>query len=162
MNPDGSDQQQVLDPLIYVQLYPLEGLAPDGKQQVVVRTEGNAELWLITLDGSQDEWRITYTPEQDYDPAWSPAGDLIAFASEKTGNGDIYISTPLGFAAERITFNEDPYDRHPSWSPDGRYLAFWSNAQFGLRQIYIYDTETGETRHVGGGPYNDWDPLWVK
>jgi serine/threonine protein kinase len=162
MNPDGSDQQLMPEPVIYNQLEALEALSPDGKQQVVVRTEGNAELWLITLDASQDEWRITYTAEYDYDPAWSPAGELIAFVSERTGNGDIYISTPLGFSAERITFNEDPYDRHPSWSPDGQYLVFWSNAQFGLRQLYIYDIQTGETRSVGGGPYNDWDPLWVK
>jgi len=119
-------------------------------------------MWLITLDGSQDEWRITYTAENDFDPVWSPVGDLIAYVSEKTGNGDIYISTPLGFAAERITLNEDPYDRHPTWSPDGRYVAFWSNAQYGLKQIYIYDILTGETRYVGGGPFNDWDPLWVK
>ncbi len=162
MMPDGSDQQLVPDPGIYNQLRASEALSPDGKQQLVVRTEGNAELWLITLDGSQDEWRVTYTAENDFDPAWSPAGDTIAYVSEKTGNGDIYISTPLGFAAERITFNEDPYDRHPTWSPDGQYVAFWSNAQYGLKQIYIYDTLTGETRYVGGGPFNDWDPLWVK
>ena len=162
MKPDGSDQQLVPDPAIYTQLAALEALSPDGKQQIVVRVEGNAEMWLITLDGSQDEWRITYTAENDFDPAWSPAGELIAYVSEKTGNGDIYIATPLGFAAERITFNEDPYDRHPTWSPDGRYVAFWSNSQYGLRQIYIYDVLTGETRYVGGGPFNDWDPLWVK
>jgi len=162
MMPDGSDQQLVPDPGIYNQLAALEALSPDGKQQIVVRTEGNAELWLITLDGSQDEWRITYTTENDFDPAWSPAGDLIAYVSEKTGNGDIYIATPLGFAAERITFNEDPYDRHPTWSPDGQYVAFWSDAQYGLKQIYMYDIMTGETRYVGGGPFNDWDPLWVK
>ncbi len=162
MKPDGSDQQPVPDAVIYNQLAASEALSPDGKQQIRVRTEGNAELWLITLDGNQDEWRITYTAENDFDPAWSPAGDLIAYVSEKTGNGDIYISTPLGFAAERITFNKDSFDRHPTWSPDGRYVAFWSNSQYGLKQIYIYDTLTGETRYVGGGPFNDWDPLWVK
>ncbi len=162
MNPDGSDQRPLSNPVIYNELAALEALSPDRKQQIVVRTEGNAELWLITLDGSQDEWRITYTPQNDYDPVWSPAGDLIAFVSEQTGNGDIYISTPLGFAAQRITFNEDPFDKHPTWSPDGRYLAFWSNAQFGLRQIYVYDIWTNETQIVGGGPFNDWDPLWVK
>ncbi len=162
MNPDGSDQRPVPDPHIYTELEAWEAYSPDRTQQIVVRTEGNAELWLITLDGSQDEWRITYTAQYDYDPAWSPAGDLIAFVAEHTGNGDIYISTPLGFAAQRITFNEDPYDRHPTWSPDGQSLAFWSNAQFGLRQIYIYDIFTYETRIVGGGPFNDWDPLWVK
>jgi len=58
--------------------------------------------------------------------------------------------------------NEDPFDKHPSWSPDGRYLVFWSNAQFGLRQLYVYDIWTGETQNVGGGPFNDWDPLWAK
>jgi serine/threonine protein kinase len=162
MNPDGSDQRPVPDPLIYLELAAWESFSPDRSKQIVVRTEGNAELWLITLDGSQDEWRITYDPGQDFDPAWSPTGDLIAYVSEKTGSGDIYISTPLGFEAERITLNKDPFDRHPTWSPDGRYLAFWSNAQYSLKQIYIYDTSTGETHLVGGGPYNNRDPLWAK
>jgi hypothetical protein len=162
MNPDGSDQQPVPDPQLYNELASLEALAPSRDQQIVVRTEGNAELWLVTMDGSQNEWRITYSEYQDYDPAWSPAGDVIAFVSEQTGNGDIYISTPLGFDLRRITFNEDALDRHPSWSPDGRYLAFWSNQRFNLRQIYVYDLWTEETHILGGGPFNDWDPLWVK
>jgi serine/threonine protein kinase len=162
MNPDGSDQRPVQNSVVYNELATLEALSPDGKQQVVVRTEGNAELWLITLDGSQSEWRITYTEAHDYDPVWSPVGELIAFVSEQTGNGDIYISTPLGFDVQRVTINEEPADKHPTWSPDGRHLAFWSEARFGLRQVYVYDTSAGETRIVGGGPFNDWDPLWVK
>jgi serine/threonine protein kinase len=162
MNPDGSDQQPVPDPQVYNELASLEALSPNRDRQIVVRTEGNAELWLVTIDPGQNEWRITYSEYQDYDPAWSPAGDLIAFVSEQTGNGDIYISTPLGFDMRRITFNEDAHDRHPSWSPNGRYLAFWSDQRFNLRQIYVYDIWTGETNIIGSGPFNDWDPLWVK
>jgi serine/threonine protein kinase len=162
MNPDGSDQRPVQNPLIYNELAPLEALSPDGSQQVVVRTEGNAELWLVSLDGGQSEWRITYTEAFDYDPAWSPVGDLIAFVSEQTGKGDIYISTPLGFDMRRVTLNQNPADKHPTWSPDGQQLAFWSDANYNLRQIYVYDLRTDETRIVGGGPFNDWDPLWVK
>ena len=164
MNPDGSDQRLVPDPVIYNGLAGLEALAPDRKQQVVVRTEGNAELWLVSLDGSKPDWRITGDPGQDFDPAWSPAGDLIAFVSEETGKGDIYISTPLGHNRQRITVNEDAFDRHPTWSPDGRYVAFSSDARFGLRQIYVYDVwgDQKNLHPVGGGPANDWDPLWVK
>jgi Tol biopolymer transport system component len=162
MNPDGSDQRPIENPLTYNELMPFEALSPDRSKQVVVRTEGNAELWLVTLDNSESEWRITYTAEYDYDPAWSPAGDLIAFVSEQTGNGDIYISTPLGFDMRRITINHDPKDRHPTWSPDGRNVAYSSDERYGLRQIYAFDLWTGEMRIVGGGPFNDWDPLWVK
>ena len=162
MNPDGSDQRPVQNPLVYNELAPLEALSPDGRQQVVVRTEGNAELWLVSLDGSESEWRITYTEAFDYDPVWSPVGDLIAFVSEQTGKGDIYVSTPLGFDMRRITLNVDPADKHPTWSPDGQQLAFWSDTNYSLRQIYMYDIRTDETHIVGGGPFNDWDPLWVK
>jgi serine/threonine-protein kinase len=162
MNPDGSDQRPVQNPLVYNELAPLEALSPDGRQQVVVRTEANAELWLVSLDGSESEWRITYTEAFDYDPVWSPVGDLIAFVSEQTGKGDIYVSTPLGFDMRRITLNVDPADKHPTWSPDGQQLAFWSAANYSLRQIYMYDIRTDETHIVGGGPFNDWDPLWVK
>ncbi len=162
MNPDGSDARLVPNPVIYNELAASEALSPDRQQQIVVRTEGNADLWLVTLDGSRDEWRITYAAQNDYDPAWSPAGDLIAFVSEQSGNSDIYISTPLGFDMRRITFNESPLDRHPTWSPGGQYLAFWSDAQYELRQIYVYDLWNDETHLVGGGPFNDWDPLWVK
>jgi serine/threonine-protein kinase len=162
MKPDGSDQRLVPDPVIYNELAALEALSSNRKQQIVVRIEGNAELWLVSLDGSQPEWRITYASQNDYDPAWSPAGDLIAFVSEQTGNGDIYLSTPLGFNMKRVTLNEDALDRHPTWSPDGRYVAFWSNARYGLRQIYSYDIWSDATNLVGGGPSNDWDPLWVK
>ena len=39
---------------------------------------------------------------------------------------------------------------------------------FGIAKIVGGSTQTltgieaGETRLVGGGPYNNWDPLWVK
>jgi serine/threonine protein kinase len=162
MNPDGSDPRPVPDPIVYNELAALESLSPDRKQQIIVRTQGNGELWLVTLDGSQSEWRTTEHAAHDYDVVWSPAGDLIAFVSERTGNGDIYIATPLGFDIKRVTLNEDSYDKHPSWSPDGRYLAFWSNQRYDLRQIYIYDLWDDSLRIAGGGPFNDWDPLWVK
>jgi serine/threonine protein kinase len=164
MNPDGSDQRPISDPVVYNELAGLEALSPDRKQQIVVRIDGSAKLWLVWLDGSKPDWRITYTQESEFDPVWSPAGDLIAFVSEQTGKGDIYISTPLGYNRQRVTLNEDAFDRHPSWSPDGRYVAFWSNDRYALRQVYSYDiwNPNSAPEPVGGGPFNDWDPLWVK
>lgn len=69
---------------------------------------------------------INLTPDQTAtDPAWSPDGTRIAFASNKDGNFDIYSMTSDGTDVQQLT-RTDEQEAEPAWSPDGKTIAYAS------------------------------------
>ncbi len=161
MNADGSDQRPLVDISIYTELQTRLPFSPDGQNQILVKGEGQLDLWWINFVSGQ-ELRITSTGKPEYDPAWSPVDNRIAFVSEETGNGDIYMLNLGGSALKRITVNDGNFDKHPTWSPDGTKIAFWSDRGFGgNRQVWVVDLATDQTTSLSDNPYNDWDPIWV-
>ena len=79
--------------------------------------------------------RLTNSPADERDPAWSPDGRTIAFVSDRSGNGDIYTMRRDSTDVRRLTRAAEP-DSGPAWSPDGRSLAFESNAD-----IYVVSAD---------------------
>ena len=109
------------------------------------------------------ELRVTSTGKPEYDPAWSPVDNRIAYVSEETGNGDIYMLNLDGSALVRLTDNVENFDKHPTWSPDGSQIAFWSDMSFNHnRQIWVVDLESRVLTSLSDNPFNDWDPVWVR
>ena len=66
---------------------------------------------------------ITSNVADDVDPAWSPDGEWIAFASTRSGDFDIYRMKLDGSEPEQLT-DGPAVDHDPAWSPDGRGIAF--------------------------------------
>lgn len=69
----------------------------------------------------------TLTPHLTTTPSFT---DLIAFASEKDGDMDIWVMNTASINEEewqQLTFNEYP-DGNPVWSPDGENIAFLSSS----------------------------------
>jgi Tol biopolymer transport system component len=54
----------------------------------------------------------------DYTPSWSPDGELIALASDQTGNRDIFVTNADGSWQQQLTFAASN-EWTPAWSPDG-------------------------------------------
>jgi TolB protein len=163
MNPDGSQQQPLPRDqwALYTQLQNDMPNAPDGARTVAVRGAGQRDLVLVDLTTGQ-ELRITSTGADEYDAAWSPVDNRIAYVSEETGRGDIYVLNLDGSANLRLTDNINNFDKHPAWAPDGSRLAFWSDSNFaGNRQIYVMDLTTRQMISISDNPFNDWDPVWV-
>jgi Tol biopolymer transport system component len=163
MDADGSNQLPLEREAwsLYTQLQAELPYSQDQRKQIVVRGEGQLDLWRADLDTHED-LRITSTGQPEYDPAWSPVDDQIAYVSEETGNGDIYVLNLGGSAVTRLTDNVDDFDKHPTWSPDGTRIAFWSDMGFNdRRQIWVIDLGTGVLTSLSDNPFNDWDPVWV-
>lgn len=162
MEADGSNQLPLDDTSLYAQLEADLPFSTNKQERVVVRGEGQLDLWRANLITGQ-ELRVTSTGKPEYDAAWSPVDNRVAYVSEETGNGDIYMLNLDGSAVERLTVNTDNFDKHPTWSPDGTKIAFWSDMGFNkTRQIWMIDLSTRNLRSLSDNPYNDWDPVWVR
>src|SRR5512138_780401 len=90
--------------------------------------------------------------------AFPGANGLIAFASSRDGDAEIYTMAPDASAQTRLTRNANA-DSDPAWSPEGTRLVFTSNRD-GNDEIYVMSADgTGQTR-LTTSPGSDSNPTW--
>ncbi|MEJ2637843.1 MAG: protein kinase, partial [Calditrichia bacterium] len=74
---------------------------------------------------------LTSASGLEQDPSWSPEGTRIAYASDETGNMDIWVQQIAAGQRVNLTKNYMGYDGKPAWSPDGDWIAFVSDRNGG-------------------------------
>jgi Tol biopolymer transport system component len=127
--------------------------------------DGDYAMYAMNADGGRQERLTKAHPDTSspaglffqIDPAWSPDGAAIAFASKRAGTFDIYVMHVKhadGTRVQRLTATRAD-DTHPSWSSDGQQLAF---ARAG--DIYAMRADGSDVRAVSRGPASDGDPAW--
>jgi serine/threonine-protein kinase len=137
--------------------------SPDGKQ---IAVQQDLQIWLIDNERGTRS-RLTFSDMADWSPVWSPDGKQIAFASTRSGVGDIYIKAADGSEDAVALFQSDRQVTPTDWSRDGRTIAI--NRQSGKTgmDIAMLDVETGEvhdwlaTRAQEIGPQFFPDGEWV-
>ena len=93
-------------------------------------------------------------------PAWSPDGKVLAYASNKKGNFDIWLWNPA--EDEHVQLTSDPsMDQSPAWSPDGKTIAFTSS-RTGVPQVWLVKIKTKQVRQIGFAERGSRDPSWRK
>jgi TolB protein len=103
--------------------------------------------------------RLTDDPGLDVEPAWSPDGKRIAFASDRAGSLDIYVMDADGSNPVRRT--QGGLNSSPAWSPDGKKIAF-SSLREGQYGIYVMDLEGDWANPALVGYDQGWNshPAW--
>ncbi len=86
------------------------------------RNGGRSHLW-AAVPGDAQPIPLTAGDADDRDPAVSPDGQWLAYASRKEGNWDLYL-LGLGSGEIRRLTSTPGYEAHPTWSPDGLWLAY--------------------------------------
>lgn len=131
------------------------------KKIALVITDGvNSDIYTVCPDGS-NLLNITNEWLADYDPAWSPDGKRIAFASNRGGAGSqIYIMDADGKYPQRLT--GDYENDHPIWLPAGTQVAFRTTDGSGSWWWRIYDLETQEITRYSVPSYDFFfqTPAW--
>ena len=110
-------------------------LAPDGAQAVcsisrysMDENTSRSALWLLSTFGGTPR-PLTNCGEKDGQPAWSPAGDQIAFVAKREQQGkkdaepQLYLIAPDGGEARRATGFACGIEAF-KWFRDGRRIAF--------------------------------------
>jgi Tol biopolymer transport system component len=66
---------------------------PDGSGLVVgeQHPETSMDLWLVRLAGSGEPEPLVQTPYAEHSPAVSPDGRWLAYVSDETGHGEVYL-----------------------------------------------------------------------
>jgi hypothetical protein len=107
--------------------YHLPGWSPDGKYVTYLWGEGEkmVSLWIRPANGEGKPVAVVQPPSaQSNLSAYrvSPDGHWVAYASDESGQQDIYITTfPEGKGKWRVSANSGAY---PAWSGNGRELFF--------------------------------------
>ena len=128
---------------------------------------GDADIYSIGPDGKGLKLLTTKSSTPDDDPAWSPDGKKIAFASKRNGNYEVYVMDVDGSKkpkVRRLTRNTAS-DKDPVWSPDGKQIAFTSDRRK-RDNIYVIPS-TGCPRRARNCPtlltknrVDDRQPSW--
>ncbi len=121
---------------------------------------GNRDLYLADLATGELD-RVTWTSgRDDVEPAWSPDGSQLVWASGKESDHDLYRIRIDRARVRRLTLGPAD-DREPTWSPDGRRIAFASNAQ-GAFDLWAVAAAGGQPELVldasGEARAPDWHP----
>lgn len=148
--------------LLCLSVCPVSAQAPKRAKIVFTSARNsNAEIYIMNTDGSQ-QIRLTHHPGEDFDPAWSPTGEHIAFVSERDHEGlyDIYLMDPDGKNIRRA-FDDLEYRTAPAWSPDDQKIAYHTHSPVPDWAVYAKPLGGGEAERIAeSGMYPGGFPAW--
>ncbi len=81
----------------------------------------------------------------------------LAFASDRAGNGDIFVQDTWGRLTNITHSSAGDWD--PQWSPDGTQLAFTSH-RAGQSDIWIMNADGTHAVNLSNNPAWDYSPSW--
>jgi eukaryotic-like serine/threonine-protein kinase len=137
-------------------------LAPDDRRFSVGRTSPqntNNDIWLSDVT-SGNAVRFTFDPGNDMLGIWSPDGSRIVWASNRSGNFDLYEKEASRTGQDKLLLQSVDYKFPTDWSRDGRYILYrqidpktkydlWVLPLFGKREPFPFlRTEANETAGV--------------
>ena len=118
-------------------------ISPDGKL-VAFQRENNtgSDLWLLELNRGV-ETRFTSDLSSNVAPIWSPGGDSIVFASNRSGVYNLYQKAANGSGPEVRLLSNLVTDSPEQWSRDGRFIVYFELDTKNKRGLWILPAEAG-------------------
>ena len=125
-------------------------ISPDKSEIAMV---SGGDIWTVAAAGGEARLLVAHEAAESR-PLYSPEGDRLAFVSDRTGGGDIYVLTLKTGALKQLTM-DDGLERLDAWSRDGRWLYFSSTSRdiAGMNDLYRVRADGGTPMLVSADRY---------
>ena len=120
-------------------------LAASAHRLAFSRRDVNVDMMKVREGGEIET--LAASTFNEFDASFSPDGSKVAFASDRTGEGnEIWVANADGTGRRPVTKGTLKPEGSPRWSPDGQWLAYDGLADDGQRHIYVIDQAGGPIR----------------
>ena len=116
---EGREEALAAEPRAY--RYPR--ISPDGSQVALELRDQEWDIWIWDFT-RETLRRLTFAPEGDIYPVWTPDGRRVAFSSTRDGTYNLFWKSADGTGmVERLNESENPQNPYV-FSPDGKQLVY--------------------------------------
>jgi Tol biopolymer transport system component/C-terminal processing protease CtpA/Prc len=125
-------------------------ISPDRAEIAFV---SGGDIWSVPAAGGDARLLISH-PANESRPLYSPDGRRLAFVSDRTGGGDIYILDVASGSLRQLTF-DDGLERLDAWSRDGAWIHFSSTSRdiAGMNDLFRVRVDGGTPMTVSADRY---------
>ena len=118
-------------------------IAPDGHAVVYSRMgpNGSSDIWSIDLRRNVST-QLTFSPSNEYSPAWSPDSKSILYSAFEKRPGDIFIKRVGGTGPGDPLVVDKRRKIVSQWTADGKYIIYHvliPNSQWDIEAFSIAD-----------------------
>jgi Tol biopolymer transport system component len=136
--------------------------SPDGARLAFRSERNDGGIFLSDADGKN----VTQIVNEGFNPAWSPDGKEIFYAtastvlpaSRDTSHSELR-AVNIATREKRTVFAGDAMQPHVS--PRGLRVAYWAAQQGGQRDIWTVPSRGGVPAPVTNDAWTDWNPVWA-
>ncbi len=140
-------------------------ISRQGSRLIYSRRTSDVNIWRLELSGlttaRNRPTRLIASTRTDIYPQISPDGERIAFESDRSGSGEVWVCDRDGRGQVQLTSFVNVNAGYPSWSPDGRWVAF-DAAPEGHQDIYVISADGGSSRQLTTEGSGELIPSWSR
>jgi eukaryotic-like serine/threonine-protein kinase len=126
LDRDGRELGTVGKPANYREL----ALSHDARRVAVVVPDASTQkddIWLLDRERGTST-RLTFDPEDEHSPLWSPDDRYVYFTSRRQGGGDVFRKLSSGIGADELVFADAEWTLLRSLTGDGTTGALMTRA----------------------------------
>jgi Tol biopolymer transport system component len=138
-------------------------------RMIYAQSYADTNIWRLELPGRNSKANpappesvpFIFSTRPEYLPQFSLDGQRVAFVSQASGVGEIWICDKDGANLVPLTSAGWPETTTPRWSPDGSQIVFQAR-QEGAGDIFTIPAGGGAPKRLTDDPGDEWGPSWSR